>query len=236
MRPHTAALHSCFDSPRMNCRNRVGMSGGNPVRRTVSSGDQWRRTSAARFLTSVDSFLSFVAISVSLLSSRLTYEDKVLAGFLLFLSGGITLASSCRFLRRGGPCRFGSRRGRFAALLAAFSRRLLVRRSASAGTAGFFTAVIARVNGCPGATFGFLFGHTALAVALFNMLGLAFLLARIFGFIAARHFTSPIPRSVTAQTSFRRSRKRFNTSEPQPLSLAAFRAFRRAAPKELSEC
>jgi len=53
--------------------------------------------------------------------------------------------------------------------------------------AALLTAMILFVDGGPGAALSFLFGNATLFVAFLNVLGLALLLVRITGFVAARH-------------------------------------------------
>lgn len=58
---------------------------------------------------------------------------------------------------------------------------------AAAGT-GFVAAAAFLVDSRPGTPFGFLLGDAAILVALLDMLGLAFLLVGIVGFVTFRHF------------------------------------------------
>jgi len=66
-------------------------------------------------------------------------------------------------------------------------RRMVLRLAAA--RAAFLSTVSRLVDRCPGPPFGFLFTKAARFIALFNMLGLALLLARITRFISAWHFS-----------------------------------------------
>src|SRR5690606_2786947 len=57
----------------------------------------------------------------------------------------------------------------------------------AAGAAGLLAAALVLVDGGPGAAFGLFLLHAALLVAFLDVLGLAFLLRRVFGLVALRH-------------------------------------------------
>src|SRR3546814_5503265 len=90
------------------------------------------------------------------------------------------------FRSRGNPCRLRARVSRSSALVAALARwRLVLRYTAPAPV--LLAAMVHLVHGGPGAALGFLLADSALAVALFDMLGLALLLFSICGFVSTRH-------------------------------------------------
>ena len=94
--------------------------------------------------------------------------------------GGFALACCGCFLRRGGPCRCGPRRGCLASELSALSGRGMVFRLAAAA-ATLLAAASLLVHGSPCTPLGFALGYAAMLVPLLNMLGLSFLLVRISG-------------------------------------------------------
>ena len=67
-----------------------------------------------------------------------------------------------------------------------FGRRF-VALFAVAGAAWFLAAAGHFVDGRPSAAFGLFFGHAALFVALFNVLGLSLLFVRVFGLVTPWH-------------------------------------------------
>src|SRR5665213_1181797 len=102
---------------------------------------------------------------------------------------GVALARGGGFLGRGGSRR-GRTRGRsLPARLAAFVRRRMAGVGAAA-RAGFLAAAVVFVDGRPSAPFGLLFRDATLFVAPGDMVGLAFLLVGVFGFVAPRHRVS----------------------------------------------
>jgi len=63
---------------------------------------------------------------------------------------------------------------------------------AAAGAAGILAAAVILVDGRPGPAFGLLVRNALILVALRDVLGLAFLLFRVLGFVSARHGEAPL--------------------------------------------
>src|SRR6266571_4475286 len=64
---------------------------------------------------------------------------------------------------------------------------LMVLGFAITAAAGFFSAVMNRIDCCPSATLSFFFGHTALLVTFFDVSCLTFFFVRIFVFVTSWH-------------------------------------------------
>src|SRR5277367_1701756 len=100
----------------------------------------------------------------------------------LLSARGSALAGLGGFLGRGRSLRGGTRGRSFTAELAAFMRRRVPGMSAAARPR-FLAAAVILVDGRPGAPLGFLLRNATLLVALGDMVGLAFLLVGVFGFV-----------------------------------------------------
>src|SRR6476619_822119 len=74
------------------------------------------------------------------------------------------------------------------AFATALSHRLMIFTTAVASAAGLLTAMMDGVNGRPGATFSFIFGHATLLVSFFDVTRLPFLFVRVFVLVTSWHF------------------------------------------------
>lgn len=102
------------------------------------------------------------------------------------LFGSVAFAGGGGFFSGGGAGGGGAGSGGFAAFFATLFGGGLVGFFTAAG-AGFFSTAAHFVFGGPGPTFGFFLGDAAFFVAFFDVLGLAFLFARVTGLVAAWH-------------------------------------------------
>src|ERR1700754_1976213 len=100
---------------------------------------------------------------------------------------GVALSGRSRLLGRGGALGGGAVGGVGATDLTAAMGGRVAGVLAAAGTAFLLGAAIVLVEFGRGPPLGLFFRHAAVLVALVNVVGLAFLLVGIFGFVATGH-------------------------------------------------